>query len=222
MTTTFFEPAIRNRVLLATRPDALAFIAARLLTQPMEAGAVLFDQDAPLSHAVFPQLGVVSMMSHVEGSKSVEKVSIGNEGFLGLTYLMGGSSVVARTVVSLAGPAANLVLWQAFQLAATFAAGQGKGLPWMVLTTLASANWLLLIYNLLPAHPLDGGRVLEAWLTPLTGGSWATRIVAVLGLVVCAGLAYMALPDDFWLLLIAAMLSLYNFQVLQSAGGLRR
>lgn len=103
-----FDPAIRNRVLLATRPDAQVFIAARLLTRPVEAGDVLFDQDAPLSHAIFPQLGVVSMMSHVEDGKSVEKVSVGNEGFLGLTYLMGGSSAVARTVVQVPGYASWL------------------------------------------------------------------------------------------------------------------
>lgn len=131
-------------------------------------------------------------------------------------------SVLARTVVGLAGPLANLVLWQVFQFLALSLAGSGHGLPYMVMSTLAGANFLLLIYNLLPAFPLDGGKVLEAWLAPLLGPAWSVRIVAGLGLAVAAWLAFMALPSDFWMLLLAAMLAFFNWQALQSVGGFRR
>jgi Zn-dependent protease len=131
-------------------------------------------------------------------------------------------SVLARTVVGLAGPFANLLLWQAFGFAADSSASMGKGLPFLVMRTLADANFLLLVYNLLPAFPLDGARVLDAWLTPLFGGIWSTRIVAVLGLAVCAWLVSMALPTNFWMLLLAAILAIYNWQALQSVGGFGR
>ena len=110
MTTILPGQTIHNRVILATRPEAQAFIAARLVTRPIEAGAVLFDYDAPISHAVFPQLGVVSMMSPVEVGKSVEEASIGSEGFLGFSYLMGGSTVAARSVVQVPGYASWLAI----------------------------------------------------------------------------------------------------------------
>ena len=130
-------------------------------------------------------------------------------------------SVLARTVVGLAGPAANLVLWQAFQAVALYSGAVGKGLPLMVMMTLASANFLLLVYNLLPSFPLDGGRVLEAWLAPLVGPAWSVRVVSVIGLVVAAWLISIALPNDFWLMLLAGILALYNYQALQSVGGFR-
>ena len=127
-------------------------------------------------------------------------------------------SVWARTVINLAGPFANLVLWWAFGFAAAWAGASGGGLAWTVMTTLATANFLLLVFNLLPAFPLDGGRVLEAWLSLLMGSIWSTRVVAVLGLVVAAGIAYFAFPRYIFLLLLAALLAMQNWQILQSMG----
>ena len=126
-------------------------------------------------------------------------------------------NVLARTVVGLAGPFANLLLWQAFGFAAEAA---GRGLPLMVMSTLASANFLLLVFNLLPSFPLDGGRVLDAWLTPVLGGAWSTRVVAGLGFAVAAWLVSMAIPSgDLWMVLLAAFLALYNWRALQTVGG---
>jgi stage IV sporulation protein FB len=133
------------------------------------------------------------------------------------------ASPFARTVIGLAGPAANLVLWQLFKVLAQFAMQSGQGLPLLVMSTLASVNFLLLVYNLLPAFPLDGGKVLEAWLAPLVGGAWAVRIVSLSGFGVAAWLVSIALPGiNLWILLIAAVLAFYNYQMLQSVGGFRR
>lgn len=124
-----------------------------------------------------------------------------------------------RTVISLAGPFANLVLWQLFGYAAAASGTAGGGLPYHVMNTLAFANLLLLIFNLLPAFPLDGGKVLEAWLTPFVGALWAIRVVATFGLIVTAGLAYLAFPNQIFILMMAALLAIHNWQILQSAGG---
>lgn len=129
-------------------------------------------------------------------------------------------SVLARTVIGLAGPFANLVLWQAFGVAASMSSG--GSLAWLVMSTLAWANFLLLVFNLLPAFPLDGGRVLEAWLAPFAGPAWSVRIVAVLGLAVSVGLAYLAFPNQLFIILLALLLGLQNWQMLQAVGGLRR
>lgn len=152
----------------------------------------------------------------------VETRAIELNGIGGICYFERSlpGSVLARTVVGLAGPAANLVLWLVFEAIAVAAAGSGSRLPAIVMSQLATANFLLLVYNLLPSHPLDGGKVLEAWLAPLLGPAWSVRVVAVLGFAVCAWLVSMALPGNVFMLVMAAILAFYNYQALQSVGGI--
>ncbi len=83
---------------------------------------------------------------------------------------------------------------------------------------LASVNFFLMVFNLLPAYPLDGGHTLDAWLGAILGPAWATRIVGTLGLLVAAGVAYLAFPSAFFLMLVALFLAMANWQALQSAG----
>lgn len=108
--TTNSKPVLRNHVLMSTRPDAQSFITERLQTRAVTAGETLFDHGDPIHHAIFPQSGVISMLSQSEGGKSVEQASIGNEGFLGFTYLMGGGSVPARAMVQISGEASWLTI----------------------------------------------------------------------------------------------------------------
>ncbi len=129
------------------------------------------------------------------------------------------AKVWPRTAVGLAGPFANLVLWQAFDIAADLSSDAGGGLLGLVLNQLAYANLLLLIFNLLPAFPLDGGKVLEAWLAPLAGAIWSVRVVAVLGLAVAAWLAWRAFPNSIFMLMLAVLIAMQNWQMLQSVGG---
>jgi Zn-dependent protease len=131
------------------------------------------------------------------------------------------SSAFARSVISLAGPAVNLGLWLGLDWLAGEVAGSGNPMVSLPLMVLASANFVLMIFNLLPAYPLDGGHTLDAWLGALLGPVWSVRIVAGLGLVVAVGLALYALPTGFFLLLVALFLAQANWQALQSVGGWR-
>jgi Zn-dependent protease len=131
-------------------------------------------------------------------------------------------SVFARTVIYLAGPAVNLALWQGLDFLTSEALMSGKSLLALPFAVLASANFFLMIFNLLPAYPLDGGHTLDAWLGAILGSSWATRIVGTLGLLVAAGVAYLAFPSAFFLMLVALFLAMANWEALQSAGRWRR
>jgi Zn-dependent protease len=130
-------------------------------------------------------------------------------------------SALVRSAIYLAGPAVNLALWQGLDLLTGEAVGAGRSMLALPFAVLASANFYLLIFNLLPAYPLDGGQTLDAWLGALLGPTWSVRIVAGLGLVIAVGLALYALPTGIFLLFVALFLAQTNWEALQSVGGTR-
>jgi Zn-dependent protease len=127
-------------------------------------------------------------------------------------------SAFIRSAIYLAGPAVNLLLWLVLDMVAGAAAGAGNPMVALPLAVLSYSNFLLMCFNLLPAYPLDGGHTLDAWLSAVVGTQWATRIVACLGLIVAAGLAYWAFPNAIFLMLVALVIGMANWQALQSVG----
>lgn len=102
------SPEIQNRVIQFTRPQAQDFLAPRMETRKIAAGEVLYEVGASFTHAIFPHVGVVSLMSRMSGGRSVEKTSIGREGFVGFPVIMGGKNAVSRTIVQVSGHASWL------------------------------------------------------------------------------------------------------------------
>ncbi len=100
----------RNRVLRSLRPAAVEFIERRLVTRPITAGEVIYEEGAPAAHAVFPHEGRLSLMAVMDSGRSVEKLSIGNEGFLGLGFVLQGGSTTSRTVARVSGYASWLAV----------------------------------------------------------------------------------------------------------------
>ena len=94
---------VHNRVILGTGEDARAFLEARMDVRPIEAGQVLYEEGEAFGEAIFPHLGVISIVAEMPDGRSVEKASIGNEGFVGFTYLMGGAGAVGKAVVQIPG-----------------------------------------------------------------------------------------------------------------------
>jgi hypothetical protein len=96
--------------------------------------------------------------------------------------------------IALAGPAANFALVSAL-LPITILLGVASGFaspadyalsvfqPSLagLATTLLYANLLIIVSNLVPAFPMDGGRVLRASLSTMWGREAATRMAMVLG-----------------------------------------
>ena len=132
-------------------------------------------------------------------------------------------SVFARSTIYLAGPAVNLGLWYALGALAVQSYRVGAPLLAEPLGILAGWNFVLLVFNLLPAYPLDGGHTLDALLGRLLGPVWSVRIVAGLGLLCAAGIAALALQSvAIFMFLVAVFLAMWNWQKLQSVGGWQR
>jgi Zn-dependent protease len=118
-------------------------------------------------------------------------------------------SAGAEFRIAIAGPLVSLGLGVVFVLLAVFA-----GLPSPVdgvVAWLGYINLSLLVFNLLPALPLDGGRVFRSALWYFKGDlAWATRVAAGLGrafgyLLIAAGIAMFIFQGSFggaWLAFI--------------------
>jgi CRP-like cAMP-binding protein len=99
---------IRNRIITSLRPAAREFFARRAYTRQTFVGETIYQIGAPFTYTVFPHSGLLSLMAVMEDGRTVEKTSIGPEGFLGFVLLMGGGAAVSTSVVRIAGHASWL------------------------------------------------------------------------------------------------------------------
>lgn len=106
-------------------------------------------------------------------------------------------------VIALAGPAVNVALagliFAGLQLAPGLA---GFGVAGALVVRWLHINVALLLFNLIPAFPMDGGRVLRAMLATRMGFSGGTRIAARVGQVLAVGLFFAGLAWNPMLMLI--------------------
>ena len=111
-------------------------------------------------------------------------------------------------LVAIAGPLVNVVI--AAALVILFGASlDPRHLAGMdnaavnTLDRLAVVNVFLVVFNLIPAFPMDGGRVLRALLASRLGYTRATEIAASIGQVVAFGLGFLGLFGNPLLIFIA-------------------
>ena len=86
-------------------------------------------------------------------------------------------------LMAIAGPISSMILGFLFYGLAWAGGGIGLGqLVIGIISYLAAINWIVAGFNMLPAFPLDGGRVLRSALWKYKGDlRWATNIAATAG-----------------------------------------
>lgn len=134
---------------------------------------------------------------------------------------IGGLAQIARMpanprqelVIALAGPLVTLVLTLLLVGGLVLAGDAAALLPGTpddvpLWTSLAWANLILLVFNLIPAFPMDGGRVLRALLAGRIGMVRGTRIAVRVGQALAIGLAVVGVMTNPMLALIALFIFL--------------
>ena len=151
---------------------------------------------------VLHELGHAAMAKRF-GVKTREIILYPIGGVARLERIPGGA---AELLIALAGPAVNVVL---VALGAAVLALSGippsitMAFPWEgagLGQKLLWANVMLVLFNMIPAFPMDGGRVLRGLLSISLGQDTATRIAAVVGQLFAAMFIVMGLWTGQYLL----------------------
>ncbi len=156
---------------------------------------------------VLHELGHAAMARRF-GVRTREIVLYPIGGIAKLENIPGG---MAELLIALAGPAVNLFI--AILLVAAMALlGMGPAVdfglllpPGPILPKLLAANLALIAFNLIPAFPMDGGRVLRASLSMAFGEEKATRVAAAVGQGIAVLFGATGLFTGQWGLLFIAL-----------------
>ena len=137
-------------------------------------------------------LFIASLLTHeLAHSLVAQRLGVRVEGitlwlFGGVSRLTGEAhSARAEALITAVGPITSLVLGGLFFLVGVgLSAGRTPGLAAATVNWLGAINIILAIFNLIPAFPLDGGRILRAVVWARTGDRiGATRAAARVGIV---------------------------------------
>jgi len=183
----------------------LAFLLVTGLGGRSSIGYILYVSGLALS-VLLHELGH-SWVSRQYGIRTIEIVM----------FPIGGVSRLARRAkpgeelwIALAGPAVNLVLAVILYFVATTRtpilnlSGIDRATDDNLATQLFIGNLALAGFNLLPAFPMDGGRILRAVLAGFKPETEATKIAALAGRMLAISLALYALLSGQYLLVFAA------------------
>ncbi len=127
----------------------------------------------------------------------------------------------------LAGPLVNVALMPFFVAAfmVTRSLGWAQTMPdaYQFIRMVLGINVVLLVFNILPVYPLDGGQILRSLLWFVMGRARSLMVATVVGFVGAAAFVCFGLwMRSFWTLLIAGYMLLNCWNGLQGARALIR
>jgi Zn-dependent protease len=126
-----------------------------------------------------------------------------------------------------AGPLVNVALGVILYAGATVSHSYGllRGAPDLraLLNSITAINFYLLIFNVLPIYPLDGGQILRSLLWFVVGRARSLMVATVFGLLGAAGFIYIAIKNQsIWMGAISAFVLMNCWSGFKQAQGLAR
>jgi len=194
-------------------------------------------QQSPVGFAVLVIGVFLSVLLHEFGHAAVARlfaVPVGEilvGGFYGYTRMLRPPpSKLANIIILFAGPLTNglifLLCWNALgqpEVSLNGRFGPIDPAPWLqdsswklhAVLTLGTINLAMLIFNLLPAFPLDGGRIYRDMLGAVLPEARAIQTIALLGVVVGLWSAFIGFRISLVMLLIGAQIAIINWSILK-------
>jgi Zn-dependent protease len=129
-------------------------------------------------------------------------------------------SIAAGPLVNVALVPVLLILGRSMR-----AAGMAAAMPdlFLLVRSIAYINLGLLIFNMLPVYPLDGGQILRALLWFVLGRARSLIAATIIGFLGVAGLGLLAIRgQSVWLGIMAAYILVYCLQGWKQAQALLR
>jgi|SRR5262252_6002523 len=115
---------------------------------------------------------------------------------------MGPDEPKKEFFVTLMGPMVNVVLCGLFAMAVLMFTALGWSQAVTVAFNFAYINFLLVVFNMAPAYPMDGGRILRSFLGHFMDYRKATWWAVRVGQITCGLLFLFALATQMWLMAI--------------------
>lgn len=142
----------------------------------------------------------------------------------GLAFTAPRATPMAHFITTAAGPAVNLIFCALAAPALVIIGGSIGAVPWNPLNPFSpldfgasggalghwvrvffGLNYTLLLFNLMPVYPFDGGRLLHAWLWPRQGRRQATLTATYIGMIGAGVLGVYGFLSDARMLLAIAV-----------------
>ena len=98
----------QNRLLSALSRDLQIRLLPRMEKVSLSVRQLLFEADAPISHAYFPLSGATSLLIAFRSGETVEIATVGNEGMVGTPVFLGAERSAMRAVCQVAGQALRM------------------------------------------------------------------------------------------------------------------
>jgi CRP-like cAMP-binding protein len=97
-------PEVEGNILLDGLPsNELDVVRSTLERLRPRMRQVLFEQWEPIEYAYFPQGGVFSLLAEMQDGSTVETLTVGNEGIVGLPAVLGATHSPTRAICQVSG-----------------------------------------------------------------------------------------------------------------------
>jgi CRP-like cAMP-binding protein len=105
----------RNLLLARLPASDLTALLARCQTVPLTRRLTLLERDQPITHVFFPEGGVSSLTTSMKDGDTVEVLTVGREGMVGIELLLGAPVATVDAFVQVAGGVAQRLPADAFR-----------------------------------------------------------------------------------------------------------